>query len=71
MSEGLSDFSIKEMIENAKYVMSPKAMATNRVFGGGGRKHSLFSIKGISHVDSGEGLRNEVARLLNNAITSY
>lgn len=75
VSEGLSDFSIKEMIENAKYVMSPKAMATNRVFGGGGRKHSLFSIKGISnlrvHVDSGEGLRSEVARLLNNAITSY
>ena len=75
VTEGEGDFSLKEMVENAKYVMSPRAMATNSVYGGGGRKHSLFSIKGISnlriHVDSGEGLRGEVARLLNNAITSY
>jgi len=75
VSDSVSDFSLKEMMENAMYVMSPKAMATNRVYGGGGRKHSLFSIKGISnliiHVDSGEGLRSEVARLLNNALTSY
>ncbi len=75
VSEGVSDFSIKEMIENANYVMSPRAMTTSRIYGGGGRKRSLFSIKGISnlriHVDSGEGLRSEVTRLLNNAITSY
>ncbi|MCW3132772.1 MAG: proteasome accessory factor PafA2 family protein [Methanophagales archaeon] len=77
VSEGASDFSgLEEIIEKAKYVVSPKAMATRRVYGGGGtRKHSLFSIRGISnlriHVDGGEGLRSEVARLLNNAITSY
>jgi hypothetical protein len=77
VSEGASDFSgLEELIEKAKYVVSPKAMATRRVYGGGGsRKHSLFSIRGISnlriHVDAGEGLRSEVARLLNNAITSY
>ncbi len=75
VTEGKGDFSLKELVENAKYVVSPRAMATNSVYGGGGRKHSLFSIKGISnlriHVDSGEGLRIEVARLLNNAITSY
>ncbi len=74
VSEGVSG-SVKEMMEEARYVISPKAMITRRVYGGGGRKHSLFSIKGISnlriHVDSGEGLRSEVARLLNNAITSY
>jgi hypothetical protein len=75
VSEGVSAFSLNEMMENARYVVSPRAMATKRVYGGGGREHSLFSIKGISnlriHVDSGEGLRSEVARLLNNAITSY
>ena len=77
VSERVSDFSaLKEIIEKAKYVVSPKAMATRRVYGGGGsRKHSLFSIRGISnlriHIDAGEGLRSEVARLLNNAITSY
>jgi proteasome accessory factor A len=75
VSEGASACSLKELMEHATYVISPRAMVTNRVYGGGGRKHSLFSIKGISnlrlHVDSGEGLRSEVARLLNNAITSY
>jgi len=75
VSEGVSESSLREMMENAKYVVSPRAMATKRVYGGGGGKHALFSIKGISnlriHVDSGEGLRSEVVRLLNNAITSY
>jgi len=77
VSERAGDFfGFEEIIEKAKYVVSPKAMATRRVYGGGGsRKHSLFSIRGISnlriHVDAGEGLRSEVARLLNNAITSY
>ncbi|MDI6885057.1 MAG: proteasome accessory factor PafA2 family protein [archaeon] len=75
VSESMSAFSLKEMMENAMYVVSPRAMATKRIYGGGGREHSLVSIKGISnlrvHVDSGEGLRSEVARLLNNAITSY
>jgi hypothetical protein len=73
--EDMSDLSLKEAMEHANYVLSPRAFVTNRVYGGGGRKHSLFSIKGITnlriHVDSGEGLRSEITRLLNNAITSY
>ena len=68
--------SEKEMINAAEYVISPRAIATKYVYGGGGeRKHPIFSIKGITnlriHVDSGEGLRLEVARFLNNAITSF
>ncbi|RLG39229.1 hypothetical protein DRN79_00300 [Methanosarcinales archaeon] len=68
--------SMRDMIESAEYVISPRAIATKHIYGGAGvRKHPLFSMKGISnmriHIDSGEGLRVEIARFLNNAITSF
>lgn len=60
-----------------KYVLSPRAMIVDALISFDHRKRPMFTIKDTSddnmriHVSMGEGLRLEVARLLNNGITSY
>ncbi len=67
----------KEII---KYVVSPKAMVSKRVLTESPSQWPILSLRDEPlstkdtyrvHVTSGEGVRSEVTRLLNNAITSY
>jgi len=66
--------------ERIKYVISPKAMVSRRVFAESPSQWPILSLRDEPlstkdnyrvHVTSGEGVRSEVTRLLCNAITSY
>ncbi len=66
--------------EGIKYVISPKAMVSRRVFTESPSQWPILSTRDEPlstkdkyrvHVTSGEGVRSEVTRLLTNAITSY
>ncbi len=66
--------------EGIKYVLSPKAMVSRRVLTESPSQWPILSTRDEPlstkdkyrvHVTSGEGVRSEVTRLLNNAITSY
>lgn len=66
--------------EGIKYVISPKAMVSRRVFAESPSQWPILSLRDEPlstkdnyrvHVTSGEGVRSEVTRLLCNAITSY
>ena len=66
--------------ETIKYVVSPKAMVSKRVLTESPSQWPILSLRDEPlstkdkyrvHVTSGEGVRSEVTRLLNNAITSY
>ncbi|MHC1610845.1 MAG: proteasome accessory factor PafA2 family protein [Candidatus Methanospirareceae archaeon] len=66
--------------EGIKYVISPKAMVSRRVFTESPSQWPILSTRDEPlstrdtyrvHVTSGEGVRSEVTRLLCNAITSY
>ena len=66
--------------ERIKYVVSPKAMVSKRVLTESPSQWPILSLRDEPlstkdtyrvHVTSGEGVRSEVTRLLNNAITSY
>lgn len=66
--------------EGIVYVISPKAMVARRVFTESPSQWPILSSRDEPlttkdkyrvHVTSGEGVRSEVTRLLNNAITSY
>jgi hypothetical protein len=66
--------------DGIKYVISPKAMVAKRVLTESPSQWPILSTRDEPlstkdkyrvHVTSGEGVRSEVTRLLNNAITSY
>ncbi len=66
--------------EGLKYVISPKAMVSKRVLTESPSQWPILSTRDEPlgtkdkyrvHVTSGEGVRSEVTRLLNNALTSY
>ncbi len=66
--------------EGARYVISPKAMVSKRVLTESPSQWPILSTRDEPlstkdkyrvHVTSGEGVRSEVTRLLNNALTSY
>jgi len=66
--------------EGIKYVISPKAMVSRRVLTESPSQWPILSTRDEPlsakdkyrvHVTSGEGVRSEVTRLLNNALTSY
>jgi len=66
--------------EGVRYVISPKAMVSKRVLTESPSQWPILSTRDEPlstkdkyrvHVTSGEGVRSEVTRLLNNAITSY
>lgn len=66
--------------DGIKYVLSPKAMVARRLFTESPSQWPILSTRDEPlstkdkyrvHVTSGEGVRSEVTRLLNNAITSY
>jgi len=66
--------------EGLKYVISPKAMVSKRVLTESPSQWPILSTRDEPlstkdkyrvHITSGEGVRSEVTRLLNNALTSY
>jgi len=66
--------------EGVRYVISPKAMVSKRVLTESPSQWPILSTRDEPlstkdkyrvHVTSGEGVRSEVTRLLNNALTSY
>ncbi len=66
--------------DGIKYVLSPKAMVSRRVLTESPSQWPILSTRDEPlstkdkcriHVTSGEGVRSEVTRLLNNALTSY